>query len=116
MEHIGNLYNSLYRYFNALEQMGQYDRRETANLVIYLFIVNEIFEGNLWKHLKNEDLPVFERVLSCLYRGCLIDPVYENMKFKEPDLLYSSVRLRKSEGSSLRVTEESDPRGTERKY
>jgi hypothetical protein len=37
----------MHRYFSALEQMGNYDKRETVNLLIYLFIIGEIYEGRL---------------------------------------------------------------------
>jgi hypothetical protein len=47
MGHVGNVCRSMHRYFSALEQMGNYDKRETVNLLIYLFIIGEIYEGRL---------------------------------------------------------------------
>lgn len=111
MEHVGNLYNGLTRYFSALEQMGYYDKSETMNLVMYLFIVNEIFEGRLSQHLDDEGLAILQKALRCIYDGCLIDSVRVRRGFKEARPYgYSNLRLRYSETDTMRFTEDTMPR------
>lgn len=110
MEHSDNLYNSLFRYFNALEHMGYYDKKETMNLIIYLFIVNEIFEGRLSKHLDDEGLSAFNKVFNCLYNGCLIDRVRDNSVFKEESKYPNISRIRYSETMNPRITEDENTR------
>lgn len=115
MEHIGNTYNSLYRYFDTLEHTGHYDSIETKNLIIYLFLTNEVFNGRLEKHLDDEGVIQFEKVLRCLYKGCLIEPLRDNIGFKG-DNIYNSSRFRYmeisvpkySEDENLRITETND--------
>lgn len=96
----------MHRYFNALEQVGYYDKRETLNLIIYLFIVNEVFEGRLNKHLDDNGLLQFEKVLKCLYKGCLINTVKGNIRIKEEEPYENNFRLRFSETSVLRHTQD----------
>jgi hypothetical protein len=110
MEHSDNLYNSLFRYFNALEHMGYYDKKETMNLIIYLFIVNEIFEGRLSKHLDDEGLSAFNKAFNCLYNGCLIDRVRDNSVFKEESKYPNISRIRYSETMDPRITEDENAR------
>lgn len=114
MDHVGNLYNSLTRYFGALEQMGYYDSSETMNLIIYLFIVNEIFEGRLGMYLDDEGLAKIEHALRCIYNGCLIDAVRDNIRLKEGSVYHSrNIRLRYSEDDIVRFTEDDLPRPPE---
>lgn len=113
MEHIDNLYNSLVRYFKFLEYTGTYDRRETNNLVIYLFIVNEIFEGNLSIHLDDEGLLKLKHVLKCLYNGCIIDTVRDSIKLEDIRRSSDGIRFRHSEESDIRFMENKNIRTTE---
>ena len=110
MEHIYNLNDSFFRYFKALEQMGYYDKNETKNLIIYLFIVNEVFKGRLSEHLDDEGLAQFEKVLRCLYNGCLINGVREGGVFKTPDSYRNNTRYRYSEILLPRISEDEDLR------
>lgn len=117
MEHIDNACDSLRHYFDALEAMGYYDKTETKNLLVYLFIVDEVFEGDLGVHLDDEGLASFEKALECLYKGCLINPVMEsNMGVKAENLHGDEFRLRYTEDSYSRSTEEKEPRITEDDY
>lgn len=106
MEHTDNAYNSLQRYFDILEHTGHYNARGTKNLVIYLFIVNHIFSGNLYKHLDDEGLAVFERALRCVYDGCLINAVRDNIKIKEEEPYQSIAKIRHSEALIPRISQE----------
>lgn len=110
MEHSDNLYNSLVKYFTMLETTGYYDTRETRNLIIYLFIVNEIFEGNLSRHLDDEGLAQIRKALKCLYNGCLISAVRSNVRFKEPREMADNSAFRYSEDSAQRISENMDVR------
>lgn len=110
MEHTDNLYNSLNHYFTALEYMGQYDARETENLIIYLFIVNEILDGNLGVHLDDAGLAQIEKVLRCLYNGCLIQPVRSLDRIHEPNPYHTTRIIRLSETFVPRYTEDNDVR------
>lgn len=113
MEHLGNAYNGLVRYFNALENIGYYDPKETQNLAIYSFIVNEIFEGPLEAYLDNEGLASINKALRCIYKGCLINPVMDNIKLSEPHVRTGYNRFRHSETDILRSTEQNNVRPIE---
>lgn len=113
MDHVGNLCDSFARYFKALEYMGHYDKSETQNLLIYTFLVNEILDGPLGKYLDDEGLIEIEKVLRCLYKGCLINPVRDNIRIKEPDPYYIGGILRYSEDSNPRYSEDDATRITE---
>lgn len=110
MDHTGNLYNSLVRYFGALEQIGHYDIRETKNLIIYTFIVNEIFDGKLSEHLDDEGLVILNKVLQCLYKGCLIDPIRDTIKLEDVRAYSGDNRFRYSESVIPRITQQEDVR------
>ena len=105
MEHTDNAYNSIQHYFNALEQMGSYDQKETADLLIYLFVVNEIFEGGLGQYLDDKGLAVFNKLLRCLYKGCLIDSIGNFSNIKEPHLDVYSIKVRSTEDDLSRFSE-----------
>ena len=105
MDHIGNVYESLHRYFDVLEQTGHYNKQETLNLVIYLFIVNEVFEGDLGKFLEEKDLALFNNVLRCVYKGCLISPVREGIKIKRPVTYFRDGEFRHTETDIPRITD-----------
>ena len=112
MEHIGNAYNSLYRYFDTLEHTGHYDSIETKNLIIYLFLVNEVFGGRLERHLDDDGIIQFEKVLRCLYNGCLINQLRESIGFKG-DNIYGDSKYRYMEISVPKYTEDENLRITE---
>lgn len=113
MEHTGNICKSFSRYFNTLEHLGHYDTRETRNLLLYLFIVSEIFDGRLSKHLDEEGLAAFNKVLQCVYKGCLVDSVRDNIRIKEPDPYRYNAKLRHSEVYVPRISSDEVPRDTE---
>lgn len=116
MGHVGNVCRSIHRYFSALEQMGSYDKKETINLLIYLFIIGEIYEGRLSQYLTDEDLAVFEKVLRCLYKGCLINAVRSNVRYQEPRPYYiGSEQFRHSELMIPRITDDNKTRKAEQK-
>lgn len=116
MGHVGNVCRSMHRYFSALEQMGNYDKRETINLLIYLFIIGEIYEGRLGQYLDDEGLAQFEKVLRCLYKGCLINTVTPHVRYQEPRPYYvSGEQFRYSETMASRITDDNKARKTERK-
>ena len=110
MEHTDNLYASLGHYFDVLKQTGSYDSRETVNLVIYLFIVNDILEGNLGRYLDDDGLAQIEKVLDCLYNVCLIHPVRENINIKEPNSYFAGDFIRYAETVIPRYSEDTDTR------
>jgi hypothetical protein len=116
MDHADNLYNSLKHYFGMLEQAGYYNQKETMNLVIYLFIVNEVFNGNLSFYLDDEGLNMFNKTLRCLYNGCLINGGVDNITIKDvrPYNL-NNFQVRYSENSVTRFTEKSDIRTPEQR-
>jgi len=109
MDHITNVCNSMSRYFTMLEHTGYYDEKETRNLLIYMFVVNEILEGKLGKHLDDAGLAVFEKLFRCLYKGCLIDAVRDRTRFKEENQNYFE-KIRHSQTIVPRITEEDDSR------
>lgn len=103
MDHTDNVYSSLHRYFDVLEYTGNYDKRETYNLLIYLFLVNEVFEGSLSKYLEEKDLALFENVLRCVYNGCLVNPVRDGIRIKQPKAYSVDEELRYTETDIPRV-------------
>lgn len=93
--------------------MGHYDRKETLDLLIYVFLVNEILDGPLGDYLDDEGMTQVEKALGCLYKGCLISPVRDSVRFKQGNPDYIRGIPRKSEASEPRQSENERLRITE---
>jgi len=114
MDYIDNAYDSLKRYFTALEYTGSYDKRQTLDLLMYCFIVDKMFDGMLSEYLDNEGLASLNKALSCIYNrnGCLINKVYST-KLSRPRGYRMQQILRVNEDSGLHLTEDNETRRTE---
>ncbi len=113
MDYINNAYNSLRHYFDTLEWTGSYDMKETMNLLIYCFVVDEIFNGSLYQYLTDEGLAQFMKMFRCIYNGCLINNEEEHIRLSRPKPNYTDVRTRHTELSEIRITEDSKTRTIE---
>ena len=84
MEYAENLYQSLNRYQTALSNVGYYDRRQQRGVLIYLFIVNEVFSGILEDCLDDDGLAALENAIRCLQgAGCLISNL-RHIRYSKP--------------------------------
>lgn len=84
MEHTDNLYSSISRYFHVLEEAGYYKKEGVRGLLIYLFITEAVFNGQLSEHLDDAGLSAFNRALNCLYNnGCIIGRI-THFRFSKP--------------------------------
>lgn len=109
MEHTTNVFNGLKHYFNVLETVGSYDKSDMEGLIIYAFIVNEIFQGPLYNYLDDEGLDAFNKALSCLYRkGCLFDNP-NLIKLSKPHGADPSRIWRISQQDAIRTTTNNTP-------
>lgn len=108
MEHVDNTYGSLKHYFGVLEQTGLYPKDETYGLLLYTFIVDQVFNGPLSPYLDDAGLAAFNKALNCLYhQGCLISRP-DALRLSEPRNRSNTALLRSTEDSSLRITQSSD--------
>ena len=97
MGHDENVYDSLKHYFSVLELTGNYPNNEVIGLLIYCFIVDQVFDGPLSEYLDDAGLAAFNKTLSCLYsKGCLIN---------NPDTLVISAPRGQRHRASLRISE-----------
>lgn len=104
MEHTTNVFNGLKHYFDVLETVGSYNKSDMEGLVMYAFIVNEIFQGPLYNYLDDEGLDAFNRALNCLYRkGCLFSNP-NRIKISKPRGANSSRIWRISQRDITRTT------------
>lgn len=73
MEYDGNVLDAYKQYFSALETMGTYPKDNTYGLLIYSFIVDQIFDGPLSVYLDDEGLSALNKAIRCIANnGCLI--------------------------------------------
>lgn len=113
MEHTETFYNSVSRYFEALEATGFYPQDQTTDLVLYSFISGVVFDGPLYEYLDDEGLRAFSRVLSCMHRkGCLVRDI-SFVSLSKPTQHFVHDNLRQSEFYVLRNTEDNSLRTTE---
>lgn len=116
MEHTNNLYGSIARYFGVLETVGHYDRHDVKKLLIYLFIVEEIFNGQLQQYLDDDGLQVLNNVLRCISKSTCFAISPDHVKLQLPvDNLYKD-RFRISEAGVQRITNTGYLRKTENNY
>lgn len=114
MEHTDNAYNGLYHYFSILEQTGYYKDQDVKGLLIYCFIVDQIFDGPLQPYLDDKGLSVLNKVIRCITKNnCLIDMPSDNQHISEPRKYYVDNIFRISEYEALRNTEDDRIRSTE---
>lgn len=113
MEHTENFYNSVSRYFEALEATGFYPQDQTTDLVLYSFISGAVFDGPLYEYLDDEGLRAFSKVLGCMHRkGCLVSDI-SLVNLSKPTQHFGHGNLRQSEFYVLRNTEDNSLRTTE---
>lgn len=113
MEHVDNAYGSLKHYFGVLEQTGLYPKDETYGLLLYTFIVDQVFNGPLSPYLDDAGLAAFNKALNCLYhQGCLISRP-DALRLSEHRSRFTVAVLRSTEDSTVRETQDDDLRSTE---
>lgn len=114
MEYIENVYNSLKRYFTALEMTGNYSTQSTLSLVVYTFLVSAILEGPLHWYLEDKDVEVLNKLIDCLSKDkCLISRIVHYGRVGRPRQDYIPGSLRNTEDDIQRFTESDDARVTE---
>lgn len=113
MEYIDNINNTFRHYFDVLEMTGSYGTKETYGLLLYSFIMDEVFYGPLAEYLDDAGLDAFNMALRCLYNnGCLINNP-GIIKLSTPRTQPLSRVFRYTEEDVQRITEDSDTRRTE---
>ena len=116
MEHTNNLYDSIAHYFNVLDRVGYYKEQDVKKLMIYLFIVEEMFNGQLSQYLDDDGLEVLSSVLRCISASSCFVISPSRVKLQLPvDNLYKD-RFRISEVGIQRIANSSELRKTENNY
>ena len=110
MGHIENLYNSIAHYFSVLEQVGTYKNADVKKLLAYLFIVEEVFNGQLQQYLDDEGLHAFDNVLRCISHSTCFAVSPDRIKLQLPVNDPDARVFRVSETQSTRYTESDDIR------
>ena len=110
MEHTENLYNSIAHYFSVLEQVGSYKDSDVKKLLAYLFIVEEVFNGQLQQYLDDEGLRAFDNVLRCISNSTCFAVSPDRIKLQLPVHDSDADVFRLSETQSTRYTESDDIR------
>ena len=92
MEYGGDVLDAYKQYFSALETMGHYPKDSTYGLLIYSFIVDQIFNGPLNTYLDDEGLSALNKAIRCIANNsCLIVNPGPFTRLSEPrGILYSS--------------------------
>lgn len=88
---------------------GHIKKEHTKYLLVYLFIVEAVFEGFLGNYLDDEGLAAFNSALMCIGRnGCIVSiPTSKNISRPRGPVIPI---FRVDESDHLRYTEESDTR------
>lgn len=113
VEHVDNAYNGLKHYFDVLELNGSYPEYDTLGMLVYSFIVDQIFSGPLYEYLDETGLSSIRKALSCLYRhGCLLQNP-DTIRLSTPHGFSYDSLLRATEDVWQRYTEGEEPRRVE---
>lgn len=116
MEHTNNLYDSIAHYFDVLDRVGYYKEQDVKKLMIYLFIVEEMFNGQLSQYLDDNGLKVLSSVLRCISASSCFVISPSRVKLQLPvDNLYKD-RFRISEIGVQRIANSGELRKTENNY
>ena len=114
MGHIKNVFDSLTHYVDLLEWTGEYDKDDTAALLVYVFIVDAIFNGPLQYYAEDKDLSVLNKVIACLSKqNCAIPRIPSGQRASKPKLYYNPAVFRmtqdyfprKADDDNMRITE-----------
>lgn len=117
MEPIDTTSAALNHYFKVLECTGYYDKNDMHKLLIYMFIVDAILEGPFQQYLEDEHLAAINKALGCLGKNNCLIPRPRNTDRRMPvrqNNLYSKLRV--TEYTKLRGTEDELPRTVEQDY
>jgi hypothetical protein len=114
MDYIDNAYNGLTRYFKVLESVGQYKERNAIGLLIYCFIVDQVFNGPLQPYLDDTGLSAFNKAIKCISQsGCLVPMLSPGIHISPARKYYVGNSYRSTERGILRNTEDLRVRITE---
>lgn len=114
MEYSDNAYNSLRRYFDVLSQTGSYPYKDVTGLLLYCFIVDQVFEGQLSMYLDDEGLAAFNKAIRCIAsNGCLVDSSANTIRITDVRPWSPSQIFRYTESENQRLTEDNNMRKME---
>ena len=85
MEHVDKALGNINRYFDILGVTGHYDDKKTFALLLYSFLVNEVFTGPLSDYLDDNGLSVFLNMFRCLpHDPCMDFSISDVCHISEP--------------------------------
>lgn len=114
MDYTDNACESLQRYFDVLETTGRYPQKEVTGLLLYCFIVDQVFDGPLSAYLDDEGLAAFNRAINCIASSsCIVGSIgtISNISSARPQ--GTNGKFRRSEMDVQRSTEDSTIRAAE---
>lgn len=115
MDYIDNACESLQRYFDVLETTGRYPQKEVTGLLLYCFIVDQVFDGPLSAYLDDEGLTAFNRAINCIAsNGCLVDNSVSHVRITQQRPWAPIKIFRASEIGTQRSTEDYNIRSIDR--